>query len=115
MKLVTRHLPLVTLCVAFLAFAPRAGAQCDAQRITLKPGWNAVYVEVSPEGSAADIFASWPVDSVGVYDPASFLSTRQFSAEGGTGGLVSSPIFMWNRAHAVASAVSRIPAGVICL
>ena len=48
-------IPLVTLCVAFLAFAPRAGAQCDAQRITLKPGWNAVYVEVSPEGSAADI------------------------------------------------------------
>ena len=107
--------PLVALCAAFLALAPRAGAQCNAQRITLKPGWNAVYVEVSPEGSAADIFASWPVDSVGVYDPASFLSTRQFSAEGGTGGLVSSPIFMWNRAHAVASAVSRIPAGVVCL
>ena len=71
-------IPLVALCAAFLAFAPRAGAQGDAQRITLKPGWNAVYVEVSPEGSAADIFASWPVDSVGVYDPASFLSTRQF-------------------------------------
>ena len=31
-------IPLVALCVAFLALAPRAGAQCNAQRITLKPG-----------------------------------------------------------------------------
>ena len=99
MKLVTRHSSLVVLCAALCALAPEARAQCAAQGITLKPGWNAVYVEVSPEADATAVFGPWPVDSVGVYDPASFLATRQFSADGGSDGLVSSPIFMWNREY----------------
>ena len=103
------------LCAALCALAPRASAQCAAQSIALKPGWNAVYVEVSPEADAGAIFADWPVDSVGVYDPAAFLATRQFDADGGTDGLVSSPILMWNRDYREASSVSRIPAGVVCL
>ena len=95
MKPVTRHSSLVTLCAALCALAPEARAQCAAQSIALKPGWNAVYVEVSPEAGPDAVFADWPVDSVGVYDPAAFLATRQFSANGGTEGLVSSPILMW--------------------
>ncbi|MBQ9727915.1 MAG: hypothetical protein IJV65_10500 [Kiritimatiellae bacterium] len=102
---------LLSLC----ALAPRAAAQCAAQSIALKPGWNAVYVEVSPEAGPDEVFAQWPVDSVGVYDPAAFLATRQFSADGGTEGLVSSPILMWNRDYREASSVDRIPAGVVCL
>ena len=90
---IRRVAALFILCAA----APRAAAQCAAQGVTLKPGWNAVYVEVSPEADATAVFGPWPVDSVGVYDPASFLATRQFSADGGSDGLVSSPIFMWNR------------------
>ena len=105
----------VILCAALCALAPRASAQCAAQGITLKPGWNAIYVEVSPEEDAGAVFANWPVDSVGVYDPAAFLATRQFDADGGTDGLVSSPILMWNREYREASSVSRIPAGVVCL
>jgi len=107
--------PLFVLCAALFALAPQAHAQCTAQSITLKPGWNAVYVEVSPEEGAEEVFAKWPVDSVGVYDPASFLSTRQFAADGGTEGLVSSPILMWNRQYRDASSVERIPAGVVCI
>ena len=103
------------LCAALFALAPEARAQCAAQRIALKPGWNAVYVEVSPEQDAGAVFSQWPVDSVGVYDPAAFLATRQFDASGGTDGLVSSPILMWNREYREASSVSRIPAGVVCL
>ena len=115
MKLVTRHSSLVVLCAALCALAPRAAAQCAAQGVTLKPGWNAVYVEVSPEADATAVFGPWPVDSVGVYDPASFLATRQFSADGGSDGLVSSPIFMWNREYPEATSVTRVPAGVVCL
>ena len=74
-----------------------------------------VYVEVSPEADATAVFGPWPVDSVGVYDPASFLATRQFSADGGSDGLVSSPIFMWNREYPEATSVTRVPAGVVCL
>ena len=102
---------LFILCAA----APRAAAQCLDQTVKLRPGWNAVYLEVSPEADASAVFADWPVDSVGVYDPASFLATRQFSAEGETEGLVPSPIFMWNREYREASSVSRIPAGSVCI
>ena len=115
MKFVLRPSSFVLLCAALCALAPEARAQCAAQRIALKPGWNAVYVEVSPEQDAGAVFSQWPVDSVGVYDPASFLATRQFSADGGTEGLVSSPILMWNRQYGEASSVDRIPAGVVCL
>ena len=52
-----------------------------SQSITLNPGWNAVYIEVSPQCTPNEVFASWPVASVGLYDPASFLSTRQFSSD----------------------------------
>jgi len=115
MKFVLRPSSFVLLCAALCALAPEARAQCAAQRVSLKPGWNAVYVEVSPEAGPDAVFADWPVDSVGVYDPASFLATRQFSADGGTEGLVSSPILMWNRQYGEASSVDRIPAGVVCL
>ena len=99
----------------FCAAAPRAAAQCADQSVTLRYGWNAVYLEVSPEVDASEVFADWPVDSVGVYDPASFLATRQFSAAGETEGLVPAPIFMWNRDYREASSVSRIPAGSVCI
>ena len=108
---IRRVAALFILCAA----APRAAAQSAAQGVTLKPGWNAVYVEVSPEADATAVFGPWPVDSVGVYDPASFLATRQFSADGGSDGLVSSPIFMWNREYPEATSVTRVPAGVVCL
>ena len=49
------------------------------QNINLRYGWNAVCVEVAPTQSPDELFASWPVKSVGFYDPASFLSTRQFA------------------------------------
>ena len=101
--------------LVFCALAPLASAQNAAQPIALARGWNAVYVEVSPEASPDELFANWPVDSVGVYDPAAFLSTRQFSADTDTQGLQTSPIAMWRRGIPDASPVSRIPAGVVCI
>ena len=59
---------------------------------------------MSPEADAGAVFANWPVDSVGVYDPAAFLATRQFSADRETEGLAPSPIFMWNREYREATA-----------
>ncbi len=130
MQLLTRHSSLVTrhcakrsfvlrtssfVLALALALAQIARAQNAAQSLTLKPGWNAIYVEVSPEESPESIFAGWPVDSVGVYDPAAFLSTRQFSSTTESDGLTPSPILMWNRAYQEASSVTRIPAGVVCI
>ena len=100
----------VLICAAFCA-----NAQNAAQDVALARGWNAFYVEVSPDLPPDALFSAWPVDSVGVYDPASFLPTRQFSASEDTQGLRSSPIAMWRRDMPDASSVTRIPAGVVCI
>lgn len=47
--------------------------------VTLKPGWNAFYLPISLTNSASEVFADWPVDSVGFYDQTAFAFTRQFS------------------------------------
>ena len=43
------------------------------------------------------MFADWPVKSVGFYDPASFLATRQFSQNWESQGLSMNAIAMWHR------------------
>ena len=85
------------------------------QALTLNSGWNAVYVEVSPTAPLATVFAGWPVKSVGFYDPASFLATRQFSQTWDSLGVSMKPIAMWHRDYPEASRVDRIPAGTVCL
>ena len=85
------------------------------QTLTLKNGWNAVYLEVSPSVPLQEVFAEWPVKSVGFYDPASFLATRQFSQDWDSQGVSMKPIAMWHRDFPEASPVERIPAGTVCL
>ncbi len=100
--------------VVALALAVRADVTVS-QRITLKPGWNAVYVEVAPNASLDEVFADWPVKSVGFYDPASFLATRQFAQTWDSHGLSMNAIAMWHRDYPEASQVDSIPAGTVCL
>jgi hypothetical protein len=85
------------------------------QDINLRYGWNAVYVEVAPTQSPDELFASWPVKSVGFYDPASFLSTRQFAQDWDSRGSSLKPVIMWHRDLPELSQVKSIPAGVVCL
>ena len=85
------------------------------QALTLYNGWNAVYLEVSPSAPLAEVFADWPVKSVGFYDPASFLATRQFSQTWDSLGVSMKPIAMWHRDYPEASRVERVPAGTVCL
>lgn len=107
------------LAVAVLwTLAPCARAQSAAQSLSLKVGWNAVYLEVAPEGTPSEVFGPWPVDSVGVYDPSAFLATRQF--RGGESpfdseGLPARPILLWNRAYEEATTLAGVPAGVVCI
>lgn len=85
------------------------------QTLTLKPGWNAVYAEVSPTGSLDSVFASWPTDSVGLYDPARLLETAQFSSESETQGLSAAPFATWRRSYPELSDAQRIAAGTVLL
>ena len=84
-----------------------------SQNISLVAGWNAVYVEVAPEQPANEIFATWPVDSVGLYDPASFLATRQFAADWNSQGLPRESMIAWYRDAPEASSLKNIPAGSV--
>ena len=101
----------VVLACAFAAHADVV----VSQNLVLKYGWNAVYVEVAPTQSPDEVFADWPVKSVGFYDPASFLATRQFAQTWDSQGLTMNPIAMWHRDYPEASQVKSIPAGTVCL
>ena len=103
---------------AFLLSAtalPTAAQVQTTQTIAVKPGWNAVYVEVAPTNLLSEIFAGWPADSVGLYDPAAFLATRQFSASSENQGLAASPIAMWHREFPEASDAASLPANTVCI
>lgn len=111
----TKPLLLLPLA-AVLASAVCASAEVMVrQDITLNRGWNAVYVEVAPPTSPDVIFADWPVNSVGFYDPAAFLSTRQFTQDWDSHGLSMNPIAKWHRNYPEASTVRSVPAGTVCL
>ena len=112
----TNLLPRNASLAAMLAVALFARAEVTVrQEISLNRGWNAVYVEVAPTAPLDEVFASWPVKSVGFYDPAAFLATRQFSQNWDSGGLSMSPVAVWHRDVPEATKVQSIPAGTVCL
>ncbi len=102
---------IVALTCAFTAHADVV----VQQNLVLKYGWNAVYVEVAPTQSPDEVFADWPVNSAGFYDPASFLATRQFSQDWESQGVSMNAIAMWHRSLPEVSQVKSIPAGTVCL
>lgn len=113
-KWLTARLPGVCLSAACaLPLVAGAAAPYTTQSLSLVRGWNAVYVEVAPDATADELFADWPVDHVGLYDPASFLATRQFGADWDSGGLSGSRMALWKRGFPEASSIERIPAGSV--
>lgn len=102
---------IVALTCAFTAHADVV----VQQNLVLKYGWNAVYVEVAPTQSPDEVFADWPVNSAGFYDPASFLATRQFSQDWESQGVSMNAVAMWHRGLPEVSQVKSIPAGTVCL
>ena len=104
------------VCLSFACVFPLvagAVAPYTTQSLSLVQGWNAVYVEVAPDATADDLFADWPVDHVGLYDPVSFLATRQFGADWDSEGLTGSSMALWKRGCPEASSLSRVPAGSV--
>ena len=104
------------ICLSFACVFPLvagAAAPYTTQSLSLVQGWNAVYVEVAPDAAADELFADWPVDHVGLYDPASFLATRQFGADWDSGGISGSSMALWKRGFPEASSFSRVPAGSV--
>lgn len=91
------------------------GEMATRQSIRLKRGWNAVYIEVSPDATPDEVFRAWPVESVGIYDPAAFLATRQFASNWSSQGIPARSILMWQRDFPEVTQLAAIPAGVIAV
>lgn len=106
---------LSTFLAAALSCAAAHAEVLLDQTIPVEARWNAVYVEVAPTGSLSQTFASWPTDSVGLYDPAAFLATRQYSASASSQGMAESPIAMWHRHHPEATDALALPANTVCI
>lgn len=81
---VYRLLMMVAALYAALAAAPAGAAPAETQNILLKPGWNAVYLQVQPEPrDPATVFSGLPVESVWTrYDRVSSAEFIQDPAEG---------------------------------
>ena len=104
---------LASFAALFFAWPAEAVMPHMSQNITLAYGWNAVYVEVAPDKTADELFAAWPVGHVGLYDPASFLATRQFSADWNSQGLPREAMAVWYRDAPEASSLKSVPAGSV--
>ena len=96
-----------------LGGAAFGGAVKVAQTIKLVNGWNAVYITVAPDETADEIFRTWPVEKVGVYDPAAFLTTKQYSQSGSTEGMTPEGFRMWYRDDPGLSRFKRIAANTV--
>ena len=103
------------LAALLLLPAAAGAAPMVTQTINLKAGWNAVYAEVAPTGTLDSVFSSWPTDSIGLYDPATLLTTAQFSSESETQGLVSSPFATWKRGYPEVSDAQHLSAGTVLI
>ena len=113
-------LSLTTFRTAALALAvataARAGVVELEQSLSVKYGWNALFVEVSPTNDLDEVFEDWPTDSVGIYDPASFLATRQqHVASSESQGMSIAPIAMWHRDQPAATDALMLPANSACI
>lgn len=82
----------------------------DRQDITFKKGgqWQFVYLTVEPEGTADEVFADWPTETVGMFDAQSFRRYEQWSASGSTEGANLLPTPMWVRGDPGASGFDRV-------
>lgn len=108
-----RSVPL--LAGIFCVLRAVVSAQEMSQTIRLVPGWNAVHLTVCPSLGADAFFHDWPVQSVGVYDAASFSRTKQFNATGSSEGLRSPTVRIWHRQIPGDSEVFAVPANTVLL
>ena len=109
---------LTRMACALLGFALAAcpsllpAATMDVS-VTLKPGWNAVYVPVAPAGSADETFADWPVPSVSLYRAQAFAETR--ATTGGVTGesVTRAPFLAWTREAPAAASLTALTGDMV--
>ena len=98
-----------------LAFAAAivANAGHVAETLTLLNGWNAVYIESSPDvSSPGEFFADMPqVQRVGCYESSVYNATEQIASDGTTIGQKPVAFYVWERGKDDESTLQRILGG----
>lgn len=81
--------------------APTVRAQHVSQYVELKRGWNAIYLEVTPDDPSprafADLFDSESVRSIGCYLPDTADGTRQINDDGTSKKGSDVSVYSWSR------------------
>ena len=108
------HLSRLTTSILFTGLfcllANRAAAQWVQQQIVLKPGWNAVFLEVDPNPADCDaLFTGLPIESVWDWNRTS--DTAQFvqNADSLLPGMSYGFFNQRHRGHRVLSQSGRVP------
>lgn len=73
------------LFIGVIAIAFAASARHVKNTVTLKAGWNAIYLEATPEGEEVEIakfFAELPVTTVAEYVSDAYDDTEQYNSDG---------------------------------
>src|SRR6185436_8363641 len=99
------------MCVALVAFglARTAHAQWQTQTMTLKPGWNAVYLHVDPSYILLDdliVGAANPIAEVWLWQPP--LSTLQFVTSPALPTTPNSQWAVWDRSSTFTDTLTRL-------
>ena len=111
-QLFTNHKWQIFFVFAFVtAFAANAGHV--AETLTLLNGWNAVYIESSPDvSSPGEFFADMPqVQRVGCYESSVYNATEQIASDGTTIGQKPVAFYVWERGKDDESTLQRILGG----
>ena len=108
MKTIMKCVLAAGLAVA-LSGAATAAAEMR-QTVALGSGWNAVHIQIAATDEVDDLFRDWPVEWVALYDPAAFLDTKQYSADGSGEGTIRGGYLMWRRAAPELAGFRRVPA-----
>lgn len=99
--------------VAVLLSATAIHAQQVQQSVSLTPGWNTIYMSVSPQISATEFFADWPVNSVSAYSASAMLETSQSTDDATGEGIARNPFTIWTREAPASSTMLRVAADTV--
>lgn len=100
------------LCVAAALCAAMAQAAHIEETMTLAKGWNAVYIESTPDDpQCEDFFRDTPVVAVAAYRSDADASTAQYDANGGE--IVQAPVqyLQWSRGQKTSALKSIVGGG----
>ncbi len=104
---------VVCVCWAVVGFALQSLAEPQTakveQKITLKEGWNAIWLGVAPDGQTADeVFANWPTDSVSMYRVDEVAKEGTFTTSSSEASTPRQPFAIWLRGYPAESTLQRL-------